>query len=156
VDVDEGLVVDRRGEDLGGAAVGIVVLRGISRVNTPPAVSTPSDSGVTSSSSTSSTSPVSTPAWIAAPTATTSSGLTVRARLLAEELADQRCWIRGIRVWPPTRITASMSPAVEAGVGERALARLERALHERLDEHARARCGSSAPRGGAARRRWRR
>src|SRR6516164_7422306 len=46
------------------------------RVNTPPSVSMPSDSGVTSSSRTSLTSPCSTPAWIAAPIATTSSGLT--------------------------------------------------------------------------------
>src|ERR1044072_3225852 len=36
----------------------------------------PSESGVTSSRSTSLTSPLSTPPWIAAPTATTSSGLT--------------------------------------------------------------------------------
>ena len=41
--------------------VGIVVLRSISFVNTPPSVSMPSDSGVTSSSSTSFTSPPSTP-----------------------------------------------------------------------------------------------
>ena len=53
---------------------GIVVLRSISLVITPR-VSMPSDSGVTSSSRTSLTSR-STPAWIAAPTATTSSGLT--------------------------------------------------------------------------------
>jgi len=33
--------------------VGMVVLRSISRVNTPPSVSMPSDSGVTSSSNTS-------------------------------------------------------------------------------------------------------
>ena len=45
------------------------------RVITPPSVSTPSDSGVTSSRSTSFTSPCSTPPWIAAPIATTSSGL---------------------------------------------------------------------------------
>ena len=56
--------------------VGMVVLRGMSTVMTPPRVSTPSDSGVTSSSTTSFTSPASTPAWMAAPTATTSSGLT--------------------------------------------------------------------------------
>ena len=54
----------------------MVVLRGISGVVTPPSVSMPSVSGVTSSSRTSLTSPLSTPAWIAAPTATTSSGLT--------------------------------------------------------------------------------
>ena len=56
--------------------VGMVVLRSMSRVITPPRVSMPSDSGVTSSSRTSLTSPASTPAWMAAPTATTSSGLT--------------------------------------------------------------------------------
>jgi len=58
--------------------VGIVVLRSISRVNTPPRVSMPSDSGVTSRRRTSLTSPFKTPAWIAAPMATTSSGLTLR------------------------------------------------------------------------------
>ena len=42
--------------------VGIVVLRSIRRVNTPPSVSMPSDSGVTSSNRTSLTSPCSTPA----------------------------------------------------------------------------------------------
>ena len=62
--------------DLRLRLVGIVVLRGISGVATPPRVSMPSVSGVTSSSSTSLTSPLSTPAWIAAPTATTSSGFT--------------------------------------------------------------------------------
>ena len=56
--------------------VGMVVLRSMSRVKTPPSVSIPSDSGVTSSSSRSLTSPDSTPAWMAAPTATTSSGFT--------------------------------------------------------------------------------
>jgi hypothetical protein len=43
-------------------SVGTVVLRGISRVNTPPPVSTPIDSGVTSSRSTSSISPLNAPA----------------------------------------------------------------------------------------------
>ncbi len=56
--------------------VGIVVLRVISAVMTPPSVSMPSESGVTSSSSTSLTSPLRTPPWMAAPTATTSSGFT--------------------------------------------------------------------------------
>ncbi len=57
--------------------VGIVVLRSMSLVITPPLVSMPRLSGVTSSRSTSLTSPRSTPAWTAAPMATTSSGLTV-------------------------------------------------------------------------------
>ena len=56
--------------------VGIVVLRSMSLVITPPLVSMPRDSGVTSRSRTSLTSPFSTPAWMAAPMATTSSGLT--------------------------------------------------------------------------------
>ena len=46
-------------------------------VVTPPNVSTPKDKGVTSSNKISFTSPPKTPAWTAAPTATTSSGLTV-------------------------------------------------------------------------------
>jgi hypothetical protein len=53
--------------------VGMVVLRPISRVKTPPSVSMPSDRGVTSSSRRSLTSPRRTPPWIAAPQATTSS-----------------------------------------------------------------------------------
>ena len=65
-------------EKISDLRVGIVVLRSISLVITPPLVSMPRVSGVTSSSSTSFTSPASTPAWIAAPTATTSSGFTPR------------------------------------------------------------------------------
>ena len=45
-------------------------------MNTPPKVSIPKESGVTSNNNTSLTSPVKTPPWIAAPIATTSSGLT--------------------------------------------------------------------------------
>jgi len=56
--------------------VGIVVLRGIRVVITPPKVSIPRDRGVTSRSSMSLTSPERTPAWTAAPSATTSSGFT--------------------------------------------------------------------------------
>ncbi len=70
--------------------VGIVVLRSISRVNTPPSVSMPSDSGVTSSSSTSFTSPVSTAPCTAAPIATTSSGLTLRAGSLPKNCLHRR------------------------------------------------------------------
>jgi molecular chaperone DnaK len=54
------------------------VFRDINDVKTPPSVSMPRESGVTSSSRRSLTSPANTPAWIAAPTATTSSGLTPR------------------------------------------------------------------------------
>ena len=56
--------------------VGIVVLRGINTVITPPIVSIPNDNGVTSSNNTSFTSPEITPPWIEAPIATASSGFT--------------------------------------------------------------------------------
>ena len=55
---------------------GIVVFLGTSGVITPPKVSIPNVKGVTSNNTISLTSPANTPAWIAAPTATTSSGLT--------------------------------------------------------------------------------
>ena len=90
--------------------VGIVVLRSISRVNTPPSVSMPSESGVTSSSSTSLTSPCSTPAWIAAPIATTSSGLTPLCGSLPKNCFTTSCTF-GMRVMPPTRTTSLISPA---------------------------------------------
>ncbi len=85
--------------------VGIVVLRSISRVNTPPSVSMPSDSGVTSSSSTSFTSPYSTAPCTAAPIATTSSGLTLRAGSLPKKVFTVSMTF-GMRVMPPTRITS--------------------------------------------------
>ena len=68
--------------------VGIVVLRAISVVITPPSVSMPSDSGVTSSSSRSFTSPASTPAWIAAPIGDDFVRVHALVRFLAEELLD--------------------------------------------------------------------
>ena len=91
--------------------VGIVVLRSIRRVNTPPSVSMPSDSGVTSSSSTSFTSPLSTPAWIAAPMATTSSGFTPLCGSLPKNCFTISMTF-GMRVMPPTRTTSSIWPAV--------------------------------------------
>ncbi|OPY06325.1 MAG: hypothetical protein A4E67_01531 [Syntrophaceae bacterium PtaB.Bin038] len=88
--------------------VGIVVFFSMSFVCTPPSVSIPRERGVTSSSSTSFTSPASTPAWIAAPTATTSSGLTPLWGSFPK-ISRTFCWTRGMRVMPPTRITSSMS-----------------------------------------------
>ena len=79
----------------------------MSVVITPPSVSMPSDSGVTSSSSRSFTSPASTPAWIAAPTATTSSGLTPLCGSLPNS-SRTTCCTRGMRVEPPTRTTSSI------------------------------------------------
>ncbi len=71
----------------------------------------PSDSGVTSSSRTSLTSPFSTPAWIAAPIATTSSGLTLRLGSLPKNCLTVSMTL-GMRVMPPTRITSSISEAL--------------------------------------------
>mmetsp|Transcript_21935 Transcript_21935/g.65773 ORF Transcript_21935/g.65773 Transcript_21935/m.65773 type:complete len:406 (+) Transcript_21935:187-1404(+) len=88
--------------------VGIVVLRLMRRVNMPPRVSMPSDSGVTSSSSTSFTSPRSTPPWMAAPMATTSSGLTPLCGFLPKKDSTVS-WTLGMRVMPPTRMTSSMA-----------------------------------------------
>ena len=91
--------------------MGMVVLRSMSLVITPPLVSIPSESGVTSRRSTSLTSPTSTPAWTAAPMATTSSGLTfLEGSRPAISLA--RSTTAGIRVEPPTRMTWSTSPLV--------------------------------------------
>ena len=89
--------------------VGIVVLRSISGVATPPRVSIESVSGVTSSSRMSLTSPPRTPPWMAAPSATTSSGLMPLCGSLPKKLCTLRC-TAGMRVWPPTRMTSSMSP----------------------------------------------
>jgi hypothetical protein len=113
--------------------VGIVVLRSIRRVNTPPSVSMPSDSGVTSSSSTSLTSPCSTPAWIAAPMATTSSGLTPLCGSLPKKSFTVSLTL-GMRVMPPTRTTSSISRRGEAGILQRLLAGLDGALIQIVDQ----------------------
>ena len=86
---------------------GMVVLRSMRGVITPPRVSMPSVSGVTSSKSTSLTSPASTPACTAAPTATTSSGLTDLLGSLPAVSLRTSSWIMGMRVAPPTSTTSS-------------------------------------------------
>jgi len=88
--------------------VGIVVLRLINGVAIPPKVSMESVSGVTSSNKISFTSPPSTPAWIAAPTATTSSGFTPLCGSLPNCLRTTSCTI-GMRVMPPTITTSLIS-----------------------------------------------
>mmetsp|Transcript_16093 Transcript_16093/g.54678 ORF Transcript_16093/g.54678 Transcript_16093/m.54678 type:complete len:364 (-) Transcript_16093:205-1296(-) len=88
--------------------VGMVVLRLIRRVKTPPRVSIPRERGVTSSRRMSFTSPRSTPAWIAAPMATTSSGFTLRVGFLPKKSSTTCCTL-GMRVIPPTRRTSSTS-----------------------------------------------
>ena len=87
---------------------GIVVFDSISFVITPPIVSIPNESGVTSKSNTSLTSPVRTPPWIAAPTATTSSGFTPLEGFLPKNFSTS-LWMTGILVDPPTSMTSSMS-----------------------------------------------
>ena len=91
--------------------VGIVVFLGINTVITPPIVSIPSESGVTSRRTISLTSPVSTPPWIAAPIATTSSGLTPLDGSLPSSFLIKSVTI-GILVDPPTNITLSISSLV--------------------------------------------
>ena len=85
---------------------------------TPPIVSMPSDSGVTSRSRTSLTSPARTPAWIAAPTATTSSGLTPRCGSLPPNICLTASMTAGMRVMPPTSTTSSISDRLEARVAQ--------------------------------------
>ncbi len=81
--------------------VGMVVLRSMILVITPPIVSTPSESGVTSSSSRPWTSPPRTPACSAAPMATHSSGLMPLNGSLPESFFTVSC-TAGIREEPPT------------------------------------------------------
>ncbi len=89
---------------------GMAVLRSMSFVMSPPRVSMPSESGVTSRRRSSSTSPERTPAWIAAPIATTSSGLTpLCGSFLKKSFTTLRT--SGVRVEPPTRMISSTSPA---------------------------------------------
>ena len=77
-------------------------------VITPPSVSMPKDSGVTSSNSTSLISPCIIPPCIAAPTATTSSGFMSLCGSLPNKFLTASI-IAGILVWPPTKITSSIS-----------------------------------------------
>ena len=91
--------------------VGIVVFLSINFVDTPPRVSIPSDKGVTSRRSTSLTSPWRMPAWIAAPIATTSSGLTPLFGSFPKKFLTVSITL-GILVIPPTRTISSISPAL--------------------------------------------
>ena len=93
----------------------------------------PSDSGVTSSSSTSLTSPFSTPAWIAAPTATASSGFTSLRGSLPKNSRTLSTTL-GMRVWPPTRITSCDVLHADAGVLDRDAAGLDRLLDQIVDQ----------------------
>ena len=116
VEVEAGLVVGVGRERLLGAARDGRVA-GISFSTTPPIVSSPSDSGTTSSSSTSSwpAPPASRSAWIAAPSATTWSGSMSASGSWPNSLLDEPR-TSGMRVAPPTRMTPSSLPALDARV----------------------------------------
>lgn len=88
--------------------VGMVVFLSISFVQTPPSVSMPSDNGVTSRRSISFTSPARTPPWIAAPSATHSSGLIPLYGSLPVIFLTES-YTAGTRVEPPTMMTFAMS-----------------------------------------------
>ena len=90
--------------------VGIVVLRSISFVKTPPSVSIPNESGVTSRSSTSFASPFIIAACVAAPNATHSIGSMPRSIFRLTCSSKNFCTI-GILVGPPTMMILSMSEA---------------------------------------------
>ena len=98
-------------ENVCDALVGIVVFFLMTLVNTPPMVSIPRLNGVTSNNRTSVLSPARTAPCTAAPAATASSGLTSLRGALPNNASTASCTL-GIRVWPPTRITSSMSSAV--------------------------------------------
>ena len=112
--------------------VGIVVFRSMSRVITPPSVSTPSERGVTSSRRRSLTSPTKTPPCRAAPIATTSSGLTPLWGSLPKK-SRTICWILGMRVWPPTSTTSSICFGLDPGVLQRLPAGADGALEDVVD-----------------------
>ena len=111
----------------------MVVLRGINTVITPPCVSTPSDSGVTSNKRTSFTSPLSTPAWIAAPTATTSSGLTPRCGSLPNRSLTISWTGRHARLAADQNHFVDI-PGADAGVLERLLHRSLCAFDQVMDQ----------------------
>mmetsp|Transcript_80728 Transcript_80728/g.233462 ORF Transcript_80728/g.233462 Transcript_80728/m.233462 type:complete len:390 (+) Transcript_80728:69-1238(+) len=89
------------------------VFLAISGVMMPPTVSMPSVNGVTSSKSGGPLAPkapeLNAAAWIAAPWATTSSGLMLRANSLPSKNSCTSCRIFGMRVEPPTSRTSSTS-----------------------------------------------
>ena len=91
-------------------AVGMVLLRGMMRSTSPPMVSSPSESGITSSSSSSSAPalPASALAWMAAPSATTSSGFRLVSGVRPNSSPTAAC-TRGMRVEPPTITTPCTS-----------------------------------------------
>ena len=107
------------------AEAGMVELRWMIFATTPPSASMPSDSGVTSSSSISSVAaepPARMLACTAAPSATTSSGLSSVCGCLPRAASSKSsltsCCTRGMRVDPPTSTTSSISVGREAGIAQ--------------------------------------
>ena len=88
--------------------MGIVVFFSINGVITPPSVSIPSVKGVTSNNRTSDLSPLRTAPCVAAPKATASSGFISFLGSFPKKSVTVFCTM-GILVWPPTRITSSIS-----------------------------------------------
>ena len=88
--------------------VGTVVFCGMSSSKMLPNVMMPSACGVTSSRIISCLSSMSAAPWIAAPSATTSSGCTPLHGSRSKNFATA-FWIFGMRVMPPTRTTSSIS-----------------------------------------------
>jgi len=111
----EGLLVDAGREHLALRRWDRRV-RSISLVLTPRGPR-PSDSGVTSSRKDVLDLALSTPAWMAEPTATTSSGLMPACGSFPLVSFLTSSWMAGIRVAPPTRITSFSSPGL-AGILE--------------------------------------
>ena len=85
--------------------VGTVVFRSISLWKYPPTTMMPSECGVTSSSRTSVLFSTSASAWMAAPSATTSSGCTPLLGSRPKNSATRSCTL-GMRVMPPTSTTS--------------------------------------------------
>jgi hypothetical protein len=113
--------------------VGIVVLRSMSLVATPPRVSMPSESGVTSSSSMSLTSPLEHAALHRGADRDHLVGVDPLARLLAEEILDQLLDRRHARLAADEHHLVDL-PGLEAGVGDRLLAGADRAPDQVFDQ----------------------
>ena len=107
--------------------VGIVVLRSISRVNTPPSVSMPSDSGVTSSNRTSLTSPLQHAALDGGADGDDLVRVDALVRLLAEQLLHDLLHLRHAGHAADEHDLVDVG-RLEAGVLERLLARTLGAL----------------------------
>ena len=101
--------------------VGIVVLRSIRRVNTPPSVSMPSDSGVTSSSRTSLTSPLQHAGLDGGADGDDLVRVDALVRLLAEQLLDDLLHLGHARHAADEHHLVDLG-RLEAGVLERLLA----------------------------------